>query len=149
MKNILFLLAFSLFQKTPFAQQIKFDTKNATYVFLKDNMSIEVTRLFNIIDSAFKYLPYQIMENGSKKIEIKEIRVIPASKERDFFYNQSYIFGKKGDTAFFREEFMTGSLPRFQNPDWKMLKIMIVDFIEKLILEAKLIQQMNIQQKMN
>lgn len=104
---------------------------------------MESVRLFSIIDSAIKYLPYESLPNGSMKIEVREIRVIPTSKEREFLYNQSYIFGKKGDTAFFREEFMTGSMPRFQNPDLKVLKNMLSDFIEKLILEARLIQEIN------
>lgn len=149
MKNILFLVAFLTFQKITFAQQVKFDTKNATYIFVKDYASVESIRLFGIIDSAIKYLPYQSLPNGSMKIEVREIRVIPTSKEREFLYNQSYIFGKKGDTAFFREEFMTGSFPRFQNPDFKVLKNLISDFIEKLILEARLIQEINSPQRMN
>lgn len=149
MKNIIFVLTFLLFQKVTLAQKIKFDTRNATYIFLKDYPSIEMIRLFDVIDSAFKYLPSESMPNGSKKIEVREIRVIPTSKEKEFLYNQSYIFGKKGDTAFFREEYMTGSMPRFQNNDWKLLKTMITDFIEKLILEAKLIRDMDSPQRMN
>ncbi len=141
MRKILFFFICFFVQKNILGQRIKFDTRNATYVFVKDYTSIESVRLFSVIDSAIKYLPCESLPNGSNKMEAREVRVIPTSREREFLYNQSYFFGKRGDTAFFREEFMTGSFPRFQNADFKVLKNMISDFIEKLILEARLIKE--------